>query len=305
FAGVIRSTRDFPPAHYIFKIQSFSLLSENSIEKYDSAEFESGGYKWKLSLCPDGDESKTGEDPYDTGGRLRRFHGMRTQLGFSQLIPLTTFNDPTNGYLMDDTCLFGAEVFVYKTTIKVEYLSMVNDADALIYIWKIESFSQLKGGLHYSDVFTAGDKKWKIKLYPQGHGMQKKKMLSLYLKLDDSEVLSSREKVCAECTLRIGDQKLGIHSIAAELLDVGALRHLIESRLVIKVRVDRSSGRKSGSNKFAVLAVTYWFSIPGRGYGPSFMKLDYLNDPTNSYLVNDVCIVEAEVTVLGVTKILP
>ncbi|KAF6144314.1 hypothetical protein GIB67_024541 [Kingdonia uniflora] len=30
-------------------------------------------------------------------GRCRRFHAMKTEWGFSQLIPLTTFNDPLNG----------------------------------------------------------------------------------------------------------------------------------------------------------------------------------------------------------------
>ncbi|KAF6152373.1 hypothetical protein GIB67_006609 [Kingdonia uniflora] len=146
----------------------------------------------------------------DTGGRLRHFHGMKTELGFFQLIPLTTFNDPANGFLINDTCMFGAEVFVYKTSSKGESLSMVNDADALSYTWKIKRFSQLKGGSHSSDVFTAGDKKWKIKLYPQGHGVQKKKMLSLYLILDDSEVLSYGEKVYVKYKLRIRSPKVGI-----------------------------------------------------------------------------------------------
>lgn len=41
-----RSKVEAPPAHYIVKIQSFSLLTKNSIERYESGKFEAGGYKW-------------------------------------------------------------------------------------------------------------------------------------------------------------------------------------------------------------------------------------------------------------------
>lgn len=36
------------PCHYILKIQSFSLLAKSGIDKYESAEFEAGGYKWYI-----------------------------------------------------------------------------------------------------------------------------------------------------------------------------------------------------------------------------------------------------------------
>ena len=48
-AGIIRSVSDTPPTHYAVIIQSFSLLSENA-QKYESAEFEAGGYKWYISF---------------------------------------------------------------------------------------------------------------------------------------------------------------------------------------------------------------------------------------------------------------
>lgn len=48
FAGVLRTIRDAQPAHYLFKIESFSILSEEKIEKYESDDFEVGGYKWYL-----------------------------------------------------------------------------------------------------------------------------------------------------------------------------------------------------------------------------------------------------------------
>lgn len=45
-AAVFTSVSDAPPSHYIVKLQSFSLLTKNNIEKYISADFQAGGYKW-------------------------------------------------------------------------------------------------------------------------------------------------------------------------------------------------------------------------------------------------------------------
>ncbi|KAJ0092355.1 hypothetical protein Patl1_24775 [Pistacia atlantica] len=39
-----------------------SMLKNQSFEKYESAEFEAGGYKWKLVLHPNGNKSKNVED---------------------------------------------------------------------------------------------------------------------------------------------------------------------------------------------------------------------------------------------------
>ena len=47
-AEVVRFISDAPPTHYKLKIQLFSLLVKNAVEKYESAEFEAGGYKWYI-----------------------------------------------------------------------------------------------------------------------------------------------------------------------------------------------------------------------------------------------------------------
>ncbi|KAF6144313.1 hypothetical protein GIB67_024540, partial [Kingdonia uniflora] len=181
---VTRTPRDLPPTHYIFRIQLFSLLAKNFIEKYESADFESGGYKWitsyrafKTALFPcylwRHDRTWYGifailsilstlQFLDNTGTGFRRFHGMKTEWGFSQLIRLTTFNDPFHGYLINDTCVFGAEVFVYKTSGKGESLSMVKGAAVVSYTWKIENFSHLKGKSGSSGTFIAGDLKWYV-----------------------------------------------------------------------------------------------------------------------------------------------
>lgn len=49
-AGVTRSKRDLPPAHFSLKIQTYSLLPKTEVEKYDSGVFEAGGHKWWVSI---------------------------------------------------------------------------------------------------------------------------------------------------------------------------------------------------------------------------------------------------------------
>ncbi|CAM8899184.1 unnamed protein product [Rhodiola kirilowii] len=60
----IESVRDTWPGSYVFKIQSFSLLSEfvqmsesDEVNCFESPEFESNGHKWKLSIYPNGNEN--------------------------------------------------------------------------------------------------------------------------------------------------------------------------------------------------------------------------------------------------------
>ncbi|GFP85247.1 math domain and coiled-coil domain-containing protein at3g58220 [Phtheirospermum japonicum] len=47
-------TREASPAHLLIKIESFSLLEKHGIEKYKTREFESGEYKWRLIIYPNG-----------------------------------------------------------------------------------------------------------------------------------------------------------------------------------------------------------------------------------------------------------
>ncbi|KAM3281210.1 ubiquitin C-terminal hydrolase 12 [Capsicum chacoense] len=49
------NSTDASPARYLMKIESFSSLSENGFLKYESNEFESCGYKWKMIIHPVGD----------------------------------------------------------------------------------------------------------------------------------------------------------------------------------------------------------------------------------------------------------
>ncbi|XP_010270945.1 PREDICTED: uncharacterized protein LOC104607116 [Nelumbo nucifera] len=294
----VANSRDAPPAHYIFKIRSFSLLSKASVEKYDSDVFEVGGYKWKLSLYPDGNKVGNGsdhislylvladssllqagsevnatfslflfdqlQDKYLTfqERRVRRFYAMRTEWGIARFIDLKTFKDPNNGYLVSDTCVFGAEIFIIKNEARGVCLSMEEGAVACTHTWKMEKFSGIDTERLDSEAFLAGDYKWKIRLYPKGIGDGKGNSISLFLALADSTTLPPDTKVYTKLAMRIMDQASGAHSQEETY-------HLFSP------------------------SVSVW------GW-PNFMTLAKLNDQsTKSFLRNGSCIFQAEVTVLG------
>ncbi|XP_076915502.1 protein RESTRICTED TEV MOVEMENT 3-like isoform X2 [Bidens hawaiensis] len=243
--GALRSTSEAPPAHYILNIQQFSALTKHNVERYESNEFETGGYKWKLVIHPNGNKTKNaGEflsiylaitdtasltpgwevyatfriflldqinDTYlkveDEKTNGRRFHRLRTEWGFDQFISFKTFNDPNNAYLVGDNCVFGAEVFVRKERSKgkTESLSMVKDAVSYKNTWKINNYSKLNADGESSHVFSVGDHKWKVQLYPNGKGGIGG-YISLNLALAEPQNFPSGTKILVEFTLLMLDQ---------------------------------------------------------------------------------------------------
>ncbi|KAJ4958074.1 hypothetical protein NE237_025185 [Protea cynaroides] len=300
-----RTIRDEPPTHFTLKIKSFSLISNTSLERYDSGNFEAGGYKWKLWLYPNGNKDRNGEghislwlemvetnsfptgwevhvlfrflvldqlrDNYlviqDASGTSRRFRATKTQSGFDRLITLKEFNDVLNkGYLVNDTCMFGAEVFVYKESItgKGECLSMKSEPQICNYTWKIEKFSELNKELYSSEVFIAGGHKWKINLWPKGSSEEKGKSLSLFLVFDDLTTILPGRGVYVEAQLRLVDQINGKH---------------MESKLQTWFKNSKNSNKDWGWRKFLPFS--------------SFL------DQSKGYLVKDVCIIEAYLPFIG------
>lgn len=72
---------------------------------------------------------------------------------------MEAFTDRTNGYLVDDSCVFGVEVFAIKNTGFGECLTL---KDSVVYThqWVITWFSTLEDKCHESVEFIAGDHKW-------------------------------------------------------------------------------------------------------------------------------------------------
>ncbi|CAI9765793.1 unnamed protein product [Fraxinus pennsylvanica] len=299
--GVSRSISDTSPTHYTMKIQLFSQLAKNKIEPYHSNDFKAGGYKWKLLVYPNGNKDKgitdhisaylvmtqveslppdwkvratfrlflldQNEDHYFTLEDLagKRFNRMKLQWGFDKFIPLSIFNDPQEGYLVNDTCVFGADVYVAG---KGEILSMTRDAISSKHTWNIYMFSTLTNKCLESEPFNAAHQTWKIQLYPKGKDSESSNFISLYLALAEPEKLSPLTKIYAEFTLRI---------------------------------LDRSTYYKYKTHLFAT--GKHWFTATNCVSGWSrFVSVG--NFEADRYLLYDNCGVEAEVTVHGVVNAL-
>ncbi|XP_059462005.1 protein RESTRICTED TEV MOVEMENT 3-like [Corylus avellana] len=298
--GIIQSTRDLPPAHYTFQIKNFPKLLGMEEEKCNSGEFEVGGYQWRLVLYPNGKNNSNVnghislylaivatndlplgwevnvhirffvfdqiQDKYmsiqDASGKVRRFHKLKTQWGFDQLLSHDTLNDSSNGYLVDDTCVFGVEVFVIKCMGKGESLSIINEPQSNYFTWRIDNYTDMKAEVHYSEHFTVEGRRWKLRLYPKGYGTGAGTYLSLYLALGDSETLPPNKKLCAKYKLRIRDQIHGNHH--EETVD-------------------------------------HWFSDPRIGNGlHEFLSLRDLKDASKGYLVRDGLFIECKIYAISI-----
>ena len=78
------------------------------------------------------------------------------------MLPLSIFNNASNGYLIGDSCVFGAEVFVIKSEGKGERFSMIKDPSDGTFTWEVQYFSGLTGEFYYSKVYLAGGHEWYI-----------------------------------------------------------------------------------------------------------------------------------------------
>uniref|UniRef100_A0A7N2LE54 MATH domain-containing protein n=1 Tax=Quercus lobata TaxID=97700 RepID=A0A7N2LE54_QUELO len=298
--AITRSTRDLPPAHFSLKIESYSLLSQAVLEKFESCVFEACQHKWRLYLYPRGKAKIIGtghislylaiaeteklplgwevnasfkfflydqiRDMYltiqDSYGTIRRFNDIKTEWGFAKVLPSDTFNDPSQGYLVNDCCVFGVEVSVYERSNKRQFVSMIREPPDRTMTWKIEKFSTLDKSYYYSQEFTVGGLKWKLLVYPKGGTNQIPEAISIYVNSCDS--ILSEHSIYAEYKLRIRNQVQNNHK---EIQD------------------------------------KQWFSKSDNAWGlRQFMFLNDLNDAFKGFLVNDTIIVEAEIIVMSTVK---
>ncbi|KAG6693931.1 hypothetical protein I3842_09G025300 [Carya illinoinensis] len=133
----------------------------------------------------------------------------------------------------------------------------VEDPPSLKFTWTIENFSRLNTKKHYSEVFVVGGYKWRILVFPKGNNVDH---LSMYLDVADSATLPYGWSRYAQFSLGVLNQ---VHS--------------------------KYSIRKETQHQFNARESDWGFT--------SFMLLSDLYDPSRGYLVNDSCIVEAEVAV--------
>ncbi|WCJ18789.1 TRAF-like family protein [Euphorbia peplus] len=165
--------------------------------------------------------------------------------------------------MVDDCCIFGAEVHVIENSVKGIEFSLIKDPPNGTFTWKIRKLSTLeKQDQHSSEVFTTGGCKWRLLLYPRGEAEQKDHSVSLYLCLDEKP---HQSKVYAEYNLLLKDQVKGIH---------------------LKRKVSH-----------------WFEKAAGQSWGfRSFLVLKELRDASNGYLVNDTLVIEANMTVISVSE---
>ncbi|XP_023929856.1 ubiquitin C-terminal hydrolase 12 isoform X4 [Quercus suber] len=133
----------------------------------------------------------------------------------------------------------------------------VDDPPSARFTWTIDNFSRFNTKRLYSDVFLVGGYKWRILVFPKGNNVDH---LSMYLDVADSAILP-----------------------------YGWSRYTQFSLSVINQIHNKYSIRKETHHQFNAHESDWGFT--------SFMPLGELYDPGRGYLVNDTCIVEADVAV--------
>ncbi|XP_045789204.1 BTB/POZ and MATH domain-containing protein 1-like [Trifolium pratense] len=242
--GISISKRDLPPADYLFKIDPYPSSMDKLGEKYESDAFQVGDYTWKLVLYPSGKSKRSSKDHVslylaivntenlsrgwevnvnfklfvldqynnnyltiqDGDGAVRKFSEMKSEWGFEKLISLDELFDSSNGYFVEDTCVFGAEVFVIRHCDKWETLYLVNDPPQVSLTWKLDKFSfwTAEGT---SKPFTVGEREWMLKVLPRGYDAEGfRGYLALILQLTDWKKFPSKKAVNASVKIKILDQ---------------------------------------------------------------------------------------------------
>ncbi|KAK3230563.1 hypothetical protein Dsin_002444 [Dipteronia sinensis] len=145
------------------------------------------------------------------GSAVTDFHEQKPERGFRQFLSLQEFKNPSKGYLVNDCCTFGAEVFVLKPSPQKEILTMKRPADGKSYIWNIKKFSQLNDVQLSTEISVEG-RKWTVSLYPKGNGSGSGEYLHLSMNLADWERVSPKRNVYAQYKLQV----LGVNNVERE-----------------------------------------------------------------------------------------
>ncbi|XP_026399740.1 ubiquitin carboxyl-terminal hydrolase 13-like [Papaver somniferum] len=132
------------------------------------------------------------------------------------------------------------------------------DPESMKFTMKFKNLSNPKEG-HYSDVFTVGDCKWRVVIFPRGNNVD---YLSMYFSVADPDDLPSGWTRCAQFSLSVVNQ--------------------INKEETVRKDTQRHKFTKQHSD---------W------GH-KMFMPLGELNDPAKGYLVDDTCIIEAEAKIM-------
>ncbi|KAL0653703.1 hypothetical protein Bca4012_096394 [Brassica carinata] len=168
--GVTRVFRDGRPSSKILTIAGYSVIKGRP-EYYESSAFEAAGYKWmeETESLPYGWEVNVDlklfvHNPKQykylvvTDGAVKRFNAAKKEWGYGQLISLATFQNTNQGYIVQNACSFGAEIFIVKPAEQQEKVTFISNPPNNVFTWKVLRFSSLEDKFYYSDEFLVGDK---------------------------------------------------------------------------------------------------------------------------------------------------
>ncbi|GAB4852802.1 hypothetical protein Ancab_040562 [Ancistrocladus abbreviatus] len=242
---IVRSVRKGPPIHYLFEIDSFeSFRNTLAAPNFDSTEFDVEGYR-VLSIYPNGKQEDNGKDHislylklveklghgrsinatykffiYDYRRKIylvvqelqvQHFDDIENEQGISRVLSLSNFTNTSNGFLMNDCCMFRVEVTTMNTIAQNACLRALNAQRDNTFSWPIQHFSKLNED-EYSDQFTMEGHSWKLLIHPRGFGSGKGKSLSMFLVLIDFSDLTNGRKLHARMELRLKNLRSGPHS---------------------------------------------------------------------------------------------
>ncbi|KAF2553074.1 hypothetical protein F2Q68_00036690 [Brassica cretica] len=201
-------------------------------------------------------------------GAVKRFTSAKKEWGFGQFISLATFQNANQGYIVQDTCSFGAEILIVKPAEKQEKVTFISNPPNNVFTWKILRFSTLEDKFYYSDDFLVGDRYWRLGFNPKGDGDGRPHALPIYLYAQ------------------------GFRPNAVVTNTWGAVN--------LRLKNQRSSNHRQ-------LYSAAWYPIRsdyGVGVNNIILMKD-LKDTSKGYLVNDAIVFEAEMVKVSVTNIVP
>ncbi|XP_018455410.2 uncharacterized protein LOC108826531 isoform X3 [Raphanus sativus] len=274
---VTRELRTERPSSKIVTIGNFSVVMERS-EPYESSVFEASGYKWieDTESLPTGWEVDVDLKLFVFNARQRkyltitdqaakRYNQENREWGFGQLIPLSTFRNPNQGFIVQNTVSFGAEIFVIKPVEQQERVRILSNPPDNVFSWRILHFSSLEDRIYYSSEFLVGDRFWRLGFNPKGEGEGRPHAIPIFLYAQ------------------------GFKPNAVETSTWGAVN--------LRLRHQLGSNPKRASS-------AAWYPIqPGHREGVSNIILR--KDLQDGYLVRDSIVFEAEMVRVSVTNIVP
>ncbi|KAG6765024.1 hypothetical protein POTOM_029038 [Populus tomentosa] len=184
------------------------------------------------------------------------------------------------------------EVAQAETATAVDAQS-VDDPPSARFTWTIDNFSRLNAKKLYSDVFVVGGYKWRILIFPKGNNVDH---LSMYLDVADSATLPYGWSRYAQFSLTVINQLHQKYSIRK-----GFIWNETWKSCPLDMMVENMGGLLKLNLVYigdSSMDTQHQFNARESDWGfTSFMPLGELYDPGRGYLVNDTCVVEADVAV--------